>query len=182
MAFNINDFRAQLQYGGARPSLFEVDIFNPLNSTADAEIKFMCRAAAIPASTMSVINQSYFGRQVKMAGVRTFDPWTVTILNDEDMNIRNALEQWNTEINTLEGNVRTSGIGDALYKSTGLVRQFGKDGRVLREYEFNGLWCSDIAQMDLNWDTDAVQEYTVTFQYDYWQLTTNGDTPQTVLN
>ena len=141
MAFNISDFRGQLEFGGARPSLFEVQIFNPANTTGDLKTPFLVRAAQLPGSTVGTVPVSYFGRQIKLAGNRTFGDWTVTIINDEDFLIRNALEEWNNTLSTREGNLRTSGNTPASYKSTALVRQFGKDGEVIRVYEFDGLWC-----------------------------------------
>jgi hypothetical protein len=95
MAFNISDFRGQLEFGGARPSLFEVQIFNPANTTGDLKTPFLVRAAQLPGSTVGTVPVSYFGRQIKLAGNRTFADWTVTIINDEDFLIRNALEEWN---------------------------------------------------------------------------------------
>jgi len=181
MAFNINDFRGELEFGGARPSLFEVTMTNPLNGASDSKFRFLCRAAAVPAATVGVVTTPYFGRQVKHAGNRTFDPWTVTIINDEDFAIRNTLEQWNTEINTLQGNLRTAAAGVAQYKAgVADVVQYGKDGRAIRSYQFVGLWCSDISAMDLSWDAEAIQEFTATFQYDYWIPGTAGDTLNTV--
>lgn len=177
MAFNINDFRGELTYGGARSSLFEVTMTNPLNGAGDDKFRFVCRAAAVPAATVGVVTTPYFGRQVKHAGNRTFDPWTVTILNDEDFLVRNTLEQWNTEINTLEGNLRTGAAGVSQYKAgTADVIQYGKDGRAIRSYTFVGLWCSDLSAMDLSWDSEAIQEFTATFQYDYWVPGSTGDT------
>ena len=139
MAFNVSDFRGQLEFGGARPSLFEVQIFNPVNAAGDLKVPFMCRAAQIPGATVGTIPVSYFGRQVKLAGNRTFDAWTPTIINDEDFLIRNAIEEWNNQINTFEGNLRTTGDTPASYKSTAIVKQFAKDGTVLRTYEFDGI-------------------------------------------
>jgi hypothetical protein len=177
MAFNISDFRGQLEFGGARPSLFEVQIFNPVNTIGDLKTPFLVRAAQLPGSTVGTVPVSYFGRQIKLAGNRTFGDWTVTIINDEDFLIRNALEQWNNTLSTRESNLRTSGNTPASYKSTALVRQFGKDGEVIRVYEFDGLWCSDIAPIDLNWEGEGIQEFSVTFQYDYWRVQggTTGD-------
>ena len=170
MAFNVSDFRGQLEFGGARSSLFEVQIFNPVNATGDLKTPFMVRAAQLPGATLGTVPISYFGRQIKVAGNRTFDAWTVTILNDEDFLIRNAIEEWNNQINTYEGNLRATGDSPAAYKSTALVRQFSKGGDIIRTYEFDGLWCSDIAPIDFSWDTEGIQEYAVTFQYDYWRV------------
>ena len=91
--------------------------------------------------------------------------------------IRNAIEEWNNQLNTFEGNLRATGTNPTSYKSTAIVKQFAKDGTVLRTYEFDGLWCSDIAPIDLSWDAEGIQEYAVTFQYDYWRVQggTTGD-------
>ncbi len=170
MAFSVTDFSSQLTFGGARPSLFEVQIFNPINAAGNLKTPFMVRAAQLPASTVGTINMPYFGRQIKIAGNRTFAEWTPTVINDEDFLVRNALEEWMANINNHQANLRTAGAGPADYKSTALVTQFGKDGAVLRVVEFVGLWCSDISAIDLNWEAEGVEEFTVTFQYDYWQV------------
>lgn len=177
MAFNVSDFRGQLEFGGARSSLFEVQIFNPINGAGDLKVPFMARAAQLPGATVGTVPVSYFGRQIKLAGNRTFDPWTVTIVNDEDFLIRNAMEEWNNQLNTFEGNVRSTGTAPSSYKSTALVKQFAKDGSVIRVYEFDGIWCSDLAPIDISWDAEGIQEYAVTFQYDYWRVQggTTGD-------
>ena len=106
MAFNINEMRSQLVYGGARQNLFQVRINNPANASGDLKTPFMVQAAQIPESTLGVIPVFYFGRQMKLAGDRTFGDWTVTVINDEDFLIRNAMEEWSNRINRLERNVR----------------------------------------------------------------------------
>ena len=90
MAFNVNLFQGAMKLGGARPSLFQVNITNPANGVADIQTPFMVKAAQIPAGTIGNIAVNYFGRPVNFAGNRTFEEWTVTILNDEDFQIRNA--------------------------------------------------------------------------------------------
>ena len=94
MAFNINEIKSQLVFGGARNSLFQVQITNPANGTGDLKVPFMVKAAQIPAATLGVIEVPYFGRKVRIAGDRTFAEWTVTVINDEDFLIRNAMEEW----------------------------------------------------------------------------------------
>lgn len=167
MAFNINEMRSQLVYGGARQNLFQVQINNPANSTGDLKTPFMVQAAQIPSSDLGVIPVFYFGRQMKLAGDRTFGEWTVNILNDEDFLIRNAMEEWSNKINRLERNVREINR----YKSTASVSQYAKDGSKIRTYEFNGIFPSNIAPIDLDWSTtDQIESFQVTFQYDYWTV------------
>jgi hypothetical protein len=170
MAFNVTEFQGQMQFGGARPSLFEVNITNPFNSSADDKIRFMCKTAQIPASTVGVITQNYFGRPVKFAGNRTFAPWAVQILNDEDFAIRSTLEEWHQNINSVQGNLRLAGAGPESYKSQGSVVHYGKQGNILREYKFVNMFPSEIAQIDLAWDSEILEEFGVTFEYDYFTV------------
>ena len=182
MAFNIQEIRSQLVLGGARASLFQVTINNPANSAADIKVPFMIKAASLPASTIGQIEVPYFGRKVKLAGDRTFAEWTVTIINDEDFLVRNAMEQWMNSINSHAGNVREFGSASPLlYKSDAQITQFSKTGVPIREYGFRGLFPTEIAAIDMAWETtDAIEEFTVTFQYDYWEVTggiTGNSTP-----
>lgn len=174
MAFNINEMRSQLTYGGARQNLFQVQINNPANSSGDAKTRFMCQAAQLPGSDLGVIPVFYFGRQMKLAGDRTFAEWTVTIINDEDFLIRNAMEEWSNAINRLQRNVREINR----YKSQAQVTQFSKDGSRIRTYEFNGIFPSNISPIEMDWSTtDQIELFQVTFQYDYWTVgdSTTGD-------
>ncbi|MDA8977568.1 phage tail protein [bacterium] len=171
MAFNVNDFSGALKGGGARSSLFQVQITNPINGVADQQVSFMVKAAQIPASTLGTVEVPYFGRQIKLAGNRTYAEWAPTIINDEDFGIRNAMEQWSHSINSAQGNLNTAGgTAPSLYKSNAQVTQFGKDGAILRVYNFVGLYPSEVGAIDLAWDNEGIQEYGVTFQYDYWEV------------
>lgn len=172
MAFNINDIRAQLTQGGARSTLFQVTITNPVNGIADLKVPFMCRAAELPGSTLGFVDVPYFGRKIKVAGDRTFQPWTVTIMNDEDFLVRNAMEQWVNSINSLQGNLRTLGTASPLaYKQQAVITQYSKSGNILRQYQFNGLFPTEISPIQTDWNnTDTIEEFQVTFQYDYWEV------------
>ena len=171
MAFNVNEFSGALKGGGARSSLFQVNITNPANGIADSIVPFMTKGAQVPAATLGTIEVPYFRRQVKIAGNRTYAEWAPTIINDEDMSIRNAMEQWNHSINSIQGNLRaTGGSSPSLYKASAQVTQFSKTGEILRVYDFIGLYPSEVGTIDLAWDAETIQEYTVTFQYDYWQI------------
>jgi hypothetical protein len=177
MAFNVNDIKNQLVGGGARPTLFQVQLTNPINGAGDAKTPFMVKAAQLPASNLGVIEVPYFGRKIKVAGDRTFEEWTVTVINDEDFLIRNAMEEWMAAINTHEGNVRDGGNSLLAYKSNdATITQFGKDGTPIRTYSFRNIFPTNVSAIDVAWDTnDTIEEFTVTFQYDYWQVT-GGDT------
>jgi len=163
MAFNIDTFKGQIPGGGARPTLFFVE----LTGAEYSQVPFMAKAASLPASTLGTIELSYFGRKVKVAGDRTYAEWSITIINDEDMLIRKGLENWHSKVNHASSNLRTM----TEYKEDAQVHQMGKTGGIIRTYNFVGLWPSEIGAIELAWDTnDAVEEYTVTLQYDYWTV------------
>ena len=172
MAFNVNEIRSQLTFGGARNSLFQVTITNPANSVADIKVPFLVRAAQIPPSTLGTIEVPYFGRKIRLAGDRTFGQWTVTVINDEDFLIRNSMEEWSNKINSLQGNVRLFGSASPLlYKSAAQVTQYSKTGNPIRTYTFSGIYPSEISPIDVDWNsTDQIEEFTVTFQYDYHEV------------
>lgn len=181
MSFNINDIRSQLTFGGARSAQFQVQITNPVDGLADLKTPFMVKASQIPPSTLGVTEVSYMGRKIRQAGDRTFEEWAVTVINDEDFLIRNAMEKWSSAINSHEGNVRgTGGSSPALYKSQAQIMQFSKTGDIIRTYDFHGLWPSLISSIEVAWESEnQIQEFTITFQYDWWSVhgvTGNGGT------
>lgn len=172
MAFNINEIKSQIVLDGARPALFQVTLQNPANAAADIKMPFMCEATALPQAEVGQIPLSYFGRQIKLAGDRTFADWQITVINDEDFLIRNAMEQWSNQINTLQGNVRTfGGASPSLYKSQAQVTQFSKTGVPIRTYQFNGIWPTVISDIPVAWETqNQIERFTVTFAVDYWEV------------
>ena len=177
MAFNINQFKSELVGGGARPTLFEVQITNPVAPGADFKVPFMVRSAGIPESTVGQYVVPYFGREVKYAGDRVFADWSVTIINDEDFAIRNAMEAWSNSINSHDSNVR--GLPQD-YKSNGLITQFSKNGSVLRTYDVEGMCPPAIEGIQMDWQQqDTLEEFGVTFQYDLWRVEGNTGIPTT---
>jgi len=181
MAFNVNDFRGALTGDGARPNLFNVQLafpgnISPNGAFAGQQVQFFAKAAQLPGSTVGTVPMYYFGRELKFAGNRTFADWTLQIVNDEDFNIRAALEEWMNGINAHQQNLRDpSAVGQLGYTSDALVTQFGKAGDVLKQYNFVGLFPVDIAPIDLDWGTnDSIEEYSVTFAYQYWESDTTS--------
>jgi len=168
--FNINDIKSQLTYGGARQTLFSVAINNKVDRKANEKMQFMVRASSIPESRLGNIAVPYFGRKINLAGDRVFPEWSVTVINDEDFLIRDAMETWSSTINSLEGNLRqTRTSSPNEYKSNATVTQYGKTGDVIREYFFDGIYPADISPIDLDWEaTDRIEEFRVTFMYDSW--------------
>lgn len=172
MAFNINEIKSQMLFDGARPALFQVTIQNPANSVADIKLPFMCEATALPSAEIGQVIVPYFGRQIKLAGDRTYADWTVTIINDEDFLIRNAMEEWSNKLNTFQGNIRAFGSASPLlYKSQAQVIQYSKTGTPIRTYQFNGIFPTAISDIPLAWATqNEVERFTVTFAVDYWEV------------
>jgi hypothetical protein len=162
MAFNISEFTSNLAGDGARPNLFDVTI-----PVFDQKLSFTCKAAQLPGSTIGVIEVPYFGRSVKFAGNRTFPEWTVTVINDEDFVVRNALESWMSGINSHEGN-----FAENLWQSytfDGDVNQYGKDGSLIKTYTFKNMFPIDVSAIDLDWSSnDMMEEFQITFAYQYW--------------
>jgi hypothetical protein len=129
---------------------------------------FLVKAANIPASTVGVIEVPYRGRTLKIAGDRTFEPWTVTVLNDKGYALRSKFEEWSTKIQALQQNLQQARV-IAEYQSDAVVRQYDRQGAVVRSYQFVGIWPSNISAIDLAWDSnDTAEEYTVEFQVQYW--------------
>jgi hypothetical protein len=168
MSFNINQFKSELVGGGARPTLFQVQITNPIEPAADLKAPFMISTAALPGSTVGTIPIPYFGRIVKYAGDRTFEDWPVTVINDEDFLVRNAMEAWMNAINSHDSNTRALPQD---YKSTGLITQYSKNGNPLRTYVFEGIHPISVEPIPMAWaTTDTIEEFGVTFQYDLWRV------------
>jgi len=171
-SFNVNDFKSGLVYGGARPTLFSIQLTSPSGVSVDfRKVPILAKSSTLPPSNLGTIGIPYFGRVVKMAGDRTFPTWDVTVINDEDFKIRNALENWSNSINSMNGNVRLSGENVASYKTDATITQYSKAGDVLRTYTFEGLYPKNISTIDLGWDkTDQIEDFTVTFEYDSWTV------------
>ena len=183
MAFRVQDFRSQMVFDGARPNLFQCNLTFPtlVSGAAAAEkFTFMARAAQMPGSTVNQISQFYFGRELKFSGNRTFPEWTVTIINDEDFIIRDAFEKWMNGLNSHVGNLRNPAFQNAsAYQQDAYVTQYGKNGSEIKKYKFVGLFPIDLSPIELDWGAnDAIEEYAVTFSYQWWEwdFGTNGPT------
>ena len=188
----IADIRKSLNGGGARPNLFEVDIpenslFKYVGSDSQLDSRVLVKAAQLPASNVASIDVPFRGRIMKVAGDRTFDTWTVTVINDVDFNLRTAFQNWMQNIAQYADG---SGAGNPeSYKSTATVTQLRRSrsksagdlgasdtsatagtGLVpAYTYDFFGIFPTNISAIDLSYDTaDTIEEFTVEFQVDYW--------------
>ena len=168
----ITGFKSKLAGGGTRPNLFEVEIAFPNETAIDNDTKeksrFLIKAAALPASNITPIDVNFRGRILKIAGDRTFDTWTVTVLNDVDFSIRSAFEKWMNLINKMEDN--TGEQDPAIYQPDAYVHQLDRDGSTLRTYKFHDVIPTQVSQIDLSYETtDAIEEFTVEFQVQWWE-------------
>ena len=170
----VDDFKSKLRGGGARPNLFKATVNFPGYAGGDVELtSFLCKAAQLPASVMNVIEVPFRGRQLKIAGDRTFETWTVTILNDTDFSIRNAMERWMNGINAHAANTGLTNPVD--YQADLIVEQLDRDESVVKKYNFRGCFPTNIAAIDVNYETvDQVEEFTVEFQVQYWESDTTS--------
>ena len=197
---SISDFKSQLTGGGARPNLFEVSVTLPNNITSntkgfesnlqgidgdttmdDEEFRFMCKAASLPAANVASIEIPFRGRLLKVAGDRTIDPWTVTIINDENFRFRKVFENW---AQNMAQYADASGLNDPnTYMGQGDVYQLGRsapstqdatgagvnDARTLAHYKFVDIFPTAVSAIDLSYDTEnTIEEFTVDFAVNYY--------------
>ncbi|GAF84896.1 unnamed protein product [marine sediment metagenome] len=142
------------------------------------KLQFLCKAASLPAQSIGVISIPFRGRQLKIAGDRTFAEWSITIINDTDFSIRNAFEEWSNLINAHVANVGPSSLYS--YTQQAQVEQLTREGpslnpTSLKTYLFEECWPSEIAAIALNYETgDAIEEFEVSLQYQYWTSNTTS--------
>ena len=187
----LSQFKAKLIGGGARPNLFEVSIptfptaiaeaWSPGDDAENGIFKFLCKSTALPASNMGSIEIPFRGRTLKVAGDRTFDDWTVTIINDEDFRLRTAFERWSNVMSKLDD--ATGVTNPSSYMTDGYVQQLGRGGQiaaasndggessVLRSYKFFDVFPITVGEIALSYDTtDQLEEFDVTFRYQYFTI------------
>lgn len=170
----VDDFKSKLTGGGARANLFKATVNFPGYAAGDVELtSFMCKAAQLPGSNIAPITIPFRGRQLQIAGDRTFEPWTITILNDVNMEIRNAMERWSNGINQHSANTGLTNPTD--YQADLIVEQLDRDGNVTKRYDFRGTFPTAISPIDVSYDAEnAIEEFTVEFAVQYWESNTTS--------
>jgi hypothetical protein len=167
----ITDFKSKLTGGGARSNLFEVvlsfpDAANPGSVVLD-KARFLVKAANLPPSNIAQIEVPFRGRMLKIAGDRSFDTWTITVINDTDFAIRSAFEKWMNTINRVSDN---TGLTDpAAYQADAFVYQLDRSGETLRAYHFYDIFPTQVAPIELSYDSQGIQEFTVELQVQWWE-------------
>jgi|TARA_R100000084_G_scaffold46732_1_gene19358 hypothetical protein len=193
----LDSFKGRMIGGGARPNLFECELYFPqaaipLDTTRSQltdRSRFLVKAANLPASNVAAINIPFRGRNLKVAGDRTFDIWTITVINDVDFGIRTAFERWMNLINKHEDN---AGITNPTsYQRDMFVRQLGRSGvtgttpssdtqvPVLKQYRFYGTFPTNVSAIDLSYDsTDQIEDFTVDLQVQWFDALDPGGNSQ----
>lgn len=187
----VSQFKSQLVGGGARPNLFEVDVTFPSGvnlgvqgdggGTFDANnFRFLCKAAALPASNVAPVDVPFRGRILKVAGDRTFDTWTVTVINDENFSHRRSFEAWMQ--NVAQYGDHSGLVNPADYMGMAKVFQLGRapvvqqgtatdsgNAEILAQYQFVDVFPTNVSAIDLSYEsTDTIEEFTVEFQVQYY--------------
>ena len=169
----ITDFKSKLAGGGARSNLFEVELSFPAAvGVADAndilnKARFLVKAANLPASNVAPIEVPFRGRVLKIAGDRTFDTWSITVINDTDFAVRSAFEKWMNTINRVSDN--TGATDPASYQADAYVYQLDRNGDTLRKYHFYDVFPTQVAPIELSYDAQGIQEFTVELQVQWWE-------------
>ena len=173
---NVSDFKSRMTGGGARANQFKVFLSFPqyvgLGALAGAEAQFLCNAAQLPGSTIDPVTVQYHGRPVNFAGERTFAPWNITVYNDTNFVIRNALEQWSNGIQNIGSTTGLTNPSD--YQVDLEVHQLDRAGNPLKIYKFVDAFPTDIGAIQLSYDTTgAIESFDTTFTYNYWESNTS---------
>ena len=171
---NINEFKSRLRGGGARANQFKVTLPFPGYAAVGGEtsdLAFLCSATALPGQTVGQVAIPFRGRVLNIAGDRTFEPWTITVLNDTDFKLYRAFERWMNGINNMTDNEGIANPAD--YQVDGFVDQLDRNGATIKSYTLRGVFPTEIAAIELDYGTnDAIEEFGVTFAYQYFESNT----------
>ena len=175
-AFSIDTFTAKLTDGGALASLFQANITESQGIGVPDDFAFLCKAANFPTSSIDVTEINYMGRPFRIPGNRAAQDWTTTIYNDENFSIRNSLENWMEQISSHVSNKRATGMsGINSYTGTLNVQQLQKTGGTAgKQYIFTQAWPYTLAEITVDWDTNEMQTYDVTWAFSYWTSAASG--------
>tara|TARA_Y100000310_G_scaffold104167_1_gene102494 strand:+ start:280 stop:807 length:528 start_codon:yes stop_codon:yes gene_type:complete len=170
----VDDFKAKLRGGGARSNLFKATINFPGYAAGNVELtSFMCKGAQLPQSIIEEVPISFRGRILKIAGERSFEPWSVTVLNDTDFGTRDAMERW---MNGINGHTTNVGLVNPVdYQADLIVEQLDRDGSSIKRYDFRGAFPVNIGEINLDYDTAGqIEQFEVVFAYQYWESNTTS--------
>lgn len=169
----IDDFKAQLVGGGARPTQFRVDLSYPKNlilpsaATAIQRGQFLIKATTLPRSTIEPTVAYYRGRAAKLPGDKVFDNWNFTVINDNDMVLRNFFEEWS---NAIAGHASTNGVVKPIdYQTSMKVHQLDRNDNIIKTYVFHNCYPQVVSDIQLDFGaTNTLEEFNVELSTDYW--------------
>ena len=171
---NINDFKAKLAGGGARSNQFKVTMPFPGYAQVGGEIEdlaFLCRSTTIPAMNVGVVEVPFRGRKIYIGGDRTFDEWSIQVLNDTNFKLRNAFERWQNGINNMSDNEGL--VNPVDYQVDGFVDQLDRNGNVIKSYTFRGMFPTTLDDIALSYsDNNSIESFTATHRYQYFETNT----------
>ena len=171
---NLSSFTQALHGGGARANQFQVTLGGAGASGLSGDFHFLCRSAQIPALTIGEVAVPYRGRTIYLAGDRTYDAWTVTILNDRNYSIRAFLESWMDDMSDIGGSTKTSALSSSIYYADATIKQLDRNNTPIRTYKLEGLWPTTLDAIDLSYDAnDAIEEFGCTFRFNW--MTVGGE-------
>ena len=178
MAFKLGDFQSALNYGGARPSLFEFNVTGLPTDIDIGDINYFCQVSALPPLTVTPIEKTYFGRAVKIPGDIVYGDLSTTIYQTEDGDERVGIEMWMDAINGHVTNKSTLGQG---YYAKGTLTQYPKSGAaaagILSTVDFIDMWPQTVSEIALSYDTASeIEQFDVTWSYNYYSVTIGATT------
>ena len=164
---SIDDFKSNLIGGGARANQYRVIMSTPSGIATGLDVvrtQYLVKATSLPGQTIPEVTVNFRGRQLFLAGDRTFETWTTTVINDTDFMVRNAIERWMNGINDLEENTGLVSVSD--YSSQLTVQQLDRDDRILKQYILRNCWPTVVAPIELSYDTVSdIESFDVTWRY-----------------
>jgi hypothetical protein len=171
---SISDFKAKLVGGGARANLFQVTVNFPSFAGGDSEAaSFLITAASLPASLIAAITIPFRGRQMQVAGDRHFEPWNITVINDNSFAVRNSFESWMNGINAHNTNTGLTEPSD--YSADLKVEQLDKGGNVVKTYIFRSCFPTAVSAIDLsNSNENTIEQFSVELQVLFWESNTTS--------
>jgi len=191
-ARTLDTFKSKLLGGGVRPNFFEVELKFPTLGIDDNDVsdrtRFLVKGANLPASIIAPISVPFRGRELKIAGERSFDSWTITVINDSNFVLRDAFEKWANIINKVSDNAGE--VDPTVYQQEAYVHQLGRapitnqagvpatSGNtvpILRSYHFHGVFPTNVSSIELSYDSNnVIEEFSVEFQVQWWEALDNN--------
>ena len=172
---NLSGFTQALQGGGARANQFSVSMSGSGAAGLTGNFHFLCRSAQIPALTIGEIAVPYRGRQIFLAGDRTYDAWTVTVMNDRQYSVRAFLESWMDDMGDIGGTTKANALSASTYYGNATVMQLDRNNSAIRTYKLEGVWPTTLDAIDLSFDAnDAIEEFGATFRFNWMTIGGTG--------